>query len=58
MSAKIIYRADVSNDKNSDKTFFPDLSDTPLKKGTENIQGTLNMNSMGIAPNWLNIWGN
>ena len=55
LTPKIIYRADVSNDKNSEKKLYFGLADTPLKKGTKTIQGTL---SMRIAPNWLNTSGN
>ena len=58
LTPKMIYRADVSNDKNSEKKLYFGLADTPLKKGTETIQGTLNMKSMRIAPNWLNTSGN
>ena len=59
---KAIYRANVSDNANSDKKFYFGLADTPLYvadtplRYTETIQGALNMKSMRITPpNWLNI---
>ena len=50
-----MYRAEVSNDENSDKKFYFGLVDTPFTQSTETIQGTLNMKKIRIALNWLNI---
>ena len=36
LTPKIIYRADVSNDANNDKTFYFGLADTPFKESCTN----------------------
>ena len=44
--------------KTAKKSFTLVEQTHPLKKGTEATQGTLNMKSMRLAPNWLNTSGN
>ena len=47
LTPKIIYRADISNDDNSDKKFYFGLADTPFKERYRNHRKS--MKSMRIA---------
>ena len=47
LTPKIIYREDISNDDNSDKTFYFGLADTPFKERYRNHRKS--MKSMRIA---------